>query len=253
MFHNDEQANFTRTAGFMSRSLPAVCLLLGAVFLSPGIYPQEEKAQTALSQTIPGALQKPDRGEAPRYPQDLVIGELGQGKAPADAYRFARDILGALVAGDKTASILKNSEETPGSVLTNELFKEISDLEVRSSRIGGGKVEADGSVSFLIRILGSTESITGELFLREEPVTPAVKAPAAPAKEPAENSPEEPAVASVKEPSAKEPTEKPVAADDSNSPKTRWLIDDLILEEKRALTELKDSYRYDFSPYERFF
>ena len=212
----------------MNRGILTAFFLLAAAFLSPGVFSQDGGAGTANSQTIPEALLKPDRGEVPRYPQDLVIGELGQGEAPETAYHFALDLLGALAAGDKTAAILKNSEETPGAVLTEELFEEISSLEIQSYRLGGGRTEADGNVSFLVRFLGSAESITGELFLHEESVIPAAN--------PSEKTEEEPA-----------PAEK------SDSRKARWLLDDLILEEKRVLTELKDSYRYDFSPYERFF
>jgi hypothetical protein len=32
-----------------------------------------------------------------------------------------------------------------------------------------------------------------------------------------------------------------------------WILDDLVLEEKKALSEIRDSYRFDFSPYERFY
>ena len=70
-------------------------------------------------------------------------------------------------------------------------------------------MEADGSVSFLVRFLGSEESIAGELYL--------------------------------------------VKAEEPNSEIARWQLDDFILEEKRELSEIRDSYRYDFSPYERFY
>jgi len=30
-------------------------------------------------------------------------------------------------------------------------------------------------------------------------------------------------------------------------------LDDLILEGKRTLSDIRDSYRYNFSPYERFY
>jgi hypothetical protein len=32
-----------------------------------------------------------------------------------------------------------------------------------------------------------------------------------------------------------------------------WVLDDLFLEEERAISEIRDGYRYNFSPYERFY
>ena len=153
-------------------------------------------SQEGVVSTIPDVLRRPERGEAPRYPRDMVIGELGQGQAPREAYHFAQNLLGALIRGNEAAPDL--------AALTEELLEEISGLEPRTYRLGGGRIEADGTVSFLVRFVGRMESITGELFVRET---------------------------------------------ESES----WLLDDLILEERRALTEIRDSYRFDFSPYERFF
>ena len=145
-------------------------------------------AQEDYSGSIPDMLRRPERGEAPRYPVDVVIGSLGQGDAPEEAYRFAREFLSELAAG--------NNETLEGR-------EEIREIRPRIIRIGGGRIEEDGYFSFLVRFLGSSESITGELFIRQ-----------------------------VNE---------------------NWNIDALILEEKRALSEIRDNSRFDFSPYERFF
>jgi hypothetical protein len=140
----------------------------------------------------------------------LVIGELGRGEAPQGAYGFARNLLNALSRGNKDAPVVADSL----SVLDESVFEEISSLKPRTYRIGGGRTEPDGSVSFLVRFLGTEESIAGELFVRQAeqsgPGTPAEREAA-------------------------------------------WFLDDLILEERRALVDIKDSYRYDFSPYERFY
>jgi len=155
---------------------------------------------------VPDVLRRPERGEAPRYPKDLVIGDLGQGEASEGAYLYARSILTALTAGRRDAQVLTNT----GFSFTDSMFDNIRSIRPRDSRLGGGRNEPDGCVSFLIRIIGPSESITGELFIR---VADAMDSTAA----------------------------------------GRWLLDDLILEGKKTLTDIRDSYRYDFSPYERFY
>lgn len=195
-----------------SRNL--ACFLLGLLVLSPWVYSQEGRS---AARSIPDALLRPERGEAPRYPKDVVIGELGQGKSPGEAYLLAKKILSVLTAGTKDAPLVAEYR----TILTESLREEINNIEPRNYRIGGGRVEADGSISFLVRFIGPEESISGELFLRREEIKK-------------ESIPEE----NEAEPSSEE---------------GKWFLDDLVLEEKRALTEIRDSYRYDFSPYERFY
>jgi hypothetical protein len=158
------------------------------------------------SQPVPDTLRRPEWGEAPRYPQDLVIGELGQGNASEGAYIFSQGILSAVIAGRRESSILTQS----GYSFPESFFEKIANIRPRSYRLGGGRIELDGCVSFVVRIIGPEESITGELFIRL------------------------------------------ADALDDETP-GRWLLDDLIIEDKRPLSEIRNSYRYDFSPYERFF
>ena len=195
----------------MDKAKLTACFLLGALFLSQKVFPQEGGNGAAASQTIPEILRIPERSEAPRYPKDLVIGELGKGASPDKAYELARKLLAVLISGSKDTQIIMDS----GSILTESLLEEISSIEPRAYRIGGGRIEADGSVSFLVRFLGYEESISGELYLRQ--------------------------------------AEDAESLEDSDSREADWLLDDLILEEKRNIAEIKDSYRYDFSPYERFY
>ena len=196
-----------------------VYLLLGAVFVLAAGYPQkafpqevEPDPEPASAWTVPEALRIPQRMEAPRLPRDMVVGELGQGQAPESAHRFAQGILTALSQGNRTAPVMSGSLPA----LSQDIFTEIADLAPRNFRLGGGRNEVDGSVSFLVRFVGREESITGELFLRQT----------APPGETEDAPPE-----------------------DSGA----WFVEELILEERRALTEIRDSYRFDFSPYERFF
>ena len=168
-----------------------LCLFMGALFFPTELFSQET--------AVPEALRRPERGEAPRYARDFVIGELGQGEASAGAYSFARNLISAIAAGRNDEPALANYH----SILTEKLFEEIRGIRPRTYRLGGGRTEADGSVSFLARFIGQTESITGELFIRFE--------------------------------------------------EGNWILDDLIIEEKRTLSEIGDGYRYNFSPYERFY
>jgi hypothetical protein len=149
--------------------------------------------------TIPEALRIPQRSEAPRYPKDMIIGELGRGRAPEEAYRYALLCMEALLAGSREAAPLLKEDKA----LIDRLFEELEPIAPRQFRLGGGREEDDGAVSFLVRFLGREKGKTGELFLLQKEET--------------------------------------------------WLIDDLLLEEEQDLAEEREAYRFDFSPYERFY
>jgi hypothetical protein len=174
-----------------------VCFLLGLCLITQNLLSQN----VVDTQIVPDLLKRPERGESPRYPKDLVIGDLGQGEASEGAYLYARNILSAVAAGRRDAQILTNS----GFSFAESIFDNVRSIRPRDSRLGGGKYEPDGCVSFLFRIIGPSESITGELFVRQAEAA------------------------------------------------GRWLLDDIIVEGKRALSDIRDSYRYNFTPYERFY
>ena len=178
----------------MGNKKVTVCLLAILCLLIPELFAQQRRSVTG-NQTIPELLRRPVIGEAPRYPVDMVIGTLGRGSAPEAAYLFARQLMSNLMTANSASVFTDN--------ITDSIIEEINSLRPRSFRIGGGRVEPDGCVSFLIRFLGNNESITGELTIR-----------------PAEG---------------------------------RWILDGIILEERIPLSEIRDSMRFDFSPYERFF
>jgi len=166
--------------------------------------------------SIPEELLRPKRGEAVHYPVDTVIGELGQGKASDAAYSFAKSIASGLISANM---------EHPGLAGINTVLREnylnvLKEIGPRSYRIGGGREEPDGAVSFMIRLLGKENGITGELFIRY--VTRQIQ-------------------------------------QDNENVETKtvggWRFEDLVLEEAKSREEeQRDSLqRFDFSPYERFF
>jgi len=166
--------------------------------------------------SIPEELLRPKQGEAPHFPVDMVIGELGQGKASDAAYSFAKSIASGLISANM---------EHPGLAGINAALREnfltvLEEISPRSYRLGGGREEPDGAVSFMIRLLGKEKGITGELFIRY--VTRQIK-------------------------------------QDNEDGETKtagsWKFEDLILEEAKSREEEQhDSLqRFDFSPYERFF
>ena len=169
------------------RYFKIVCIFLGLCFLSHNLFSQEP------SGAVPDLLRMPERSEAPRYAKDVIIGELGQGTAPDEAYHLAQNILSEALTGN----------DDSGFGLSESLLQNLRSIKPKYYRLGGGRIETDGCVSFLLRFAGQEESIAGELFLREG--------------------------------------------------RTAWFLDDLVLEEKRDLSQIRDGYRFDFTPYERFF
>ena len=116
---------------------------------------------------LPEVLQRPKYGEELRFPQDYVIGDLGRCDASEESYRYARLVIASLAAGNGNTEGVQFPEQKRLSVVQN-----IAVLGTRNWRVGGGRVEPDGSVSFLVRFLGREKSITGEIYLRKEEPKP---------------------------------------------------------------------------------
>jgi pyruvate/2-oxoglutarate dehydrogenase complex dihydrolipoamide acyltransferase (E2) component len=195
--------------------------------------------------SIPEALLRPQKGEAPRYPVDTVIGLLGQGDAPREAYLFARQAAAALTAGNMNAQSLSGLNRP----LRESYLSKLQVISPRSYRIGSGREEADGAVSFLVRFIGREQGITGELYVRltEPPRQPEQTKPPAEGESPA-----------PQETTAPEGTTAPQeTAEAAPPPPARrvWVLEELILDDPRSREEENgdDKRRFDFPPYERFF
>ncbi|MDR2617414.1 MAG: hypothetical protein LBC62_00965 [Treponema sp.] len=208
-----------------------VFLLAAGLLFSLRVFSQEA-AGILDSGAIPEMVRRPQHGEAPRYPRDTVIGELGRGSAPEAAWRYARELLSALVQGNREAPVLAAADKE----LKDRLFGSLEAVGAEKYRLGGGRTEADGSVSFLVRFLGGEKGISGELYLMRadtEPAETAADVEAVPDAETAAGEGGAPEAAAV--------------------PGDGWQLEDLLLEEERDLAGEQNGYRYDFSPYERFY
>jgi hypothetical protein len=169
-------------------------------------------AQDSGGSPVPETLLRPQYGETPQFPLDYAIGELGRGDAPEEAYQSARFLSAGLFRGDSSARGAVPEDDW------NRIQESISALGPRIFRIGGGRTEADGSVSFLIRFIGREQAIKGELYLRRV------------------NSGQEAADA------------------ETGAPSYVWQAEDLLLEEPALLTMGKyGPGSQDMTVYERFF
>jgi hypothetical protein len=219
--------------------------------------PEASETPPMTTGAVPDAIRRPQRGEAPRYPRDMIIGELGRGTAPEDAWLLAREFLKNLVQGSRDAAVLADSD----SALVESSLEALEAINGVKFRIGGGKIEEDGSVSFLMRFIGRELSITGELYLRRgeaEPVEELLAEESAQGESdpvdtiraeaiPTDTIRAEAIPADTIRAEAI-PTDSVLPAEDG-----AWYIDDLLLEEPRDLSGQREAYRYDFSPYERFY
>ena len=150
--------------------LVLMCILCMAV-VGGSIGSAQEQSKDKDSDTIipsrgsiPEELLRPKRGESLRYAVDTVIGPLGQGEAGKDAYQFAKQIAAALLEAKIEAPSLK----TMNKASVESYLTALDAVSPRIFRIGGGKAEDDGAISFLIRFIGREQAITGELFIRLE-------------------------------------------------------------------------------------
>jgi hypothetical protein len=213
------------------------------VFLTGSAFSQTDELLQRGS--IPEELLRPRRDEALRYPVDTVIGPIGQGNAPADAYGLARRIASALLVGNINAPALSSVKK----VFLEGYIDALNAVNPRYFRLGSGREEPDGSVSFLVRFAGRERGITGELYIRaEERVTnpPPPDKPVTESNAGTTDNENSPATETAEEET--ERTYVPIT-------EKRWIFEDLILESPRTREEetLENRQRYDFSPYERFF
>ena len=141
-----------------------------AIFISSYANPpcagcQEDTATVQTNQargSIPESLLRPARGESARYPIDTVIGELGRGQATEAAFLFANSVCEGLISGEMNTPSLAtiNSTERERYITT------LNNISPEKYRIGGGRQEADGAFSFLVRFIGKDQGISGELYIR---------------------------------------------------------------------------------------
>jgi hypothetical protein len=149
----------------------------------------------------------------------MIIGSLNRGDISAAAYTCAREVMNALVRGNREAPVLSSVN----SGVREKFLSDLGKIEPRKFRLGEGREEADGAVSFLVRFMGRERGIVGELYVRSMLVE----------LEQVELEEEEaPAVVQRQ---------------------AVWRLDDLILEEERRLDEVIEDRFFDFPPYERFF
>jgi hypothetical protein len=98
------------------------------------------------------------------YARDVVLGELGQGKAPDEAWSLARRAMNARLKINTSSSLLKDVDPARLTQLDQNFAK----ASPTSWRLGGGQIQEDGSVSFLFRFLGSSLGVSGELYLLQK-------------------------------------------------------------------------------------
>jgi hypothetical protein len=188
---------------------------------------------------VPDSLSRPQKGEAARYPEDMIIGELGIGEASEDAYNYVKKALGSFLGQRQEAEGINNDvwQRTKAS---------INAVSPQKFRLGGGRKETDGNTSFIFRFIGREQWIVGEIYIRfqdAEPV-PTQGETAVQADEMAEAGEAEPAAP---------PPDKNIAPVEIEYTQAGWRVDDIILDDPKQIGESGAVYQYDFSPYERFF
>ncbi len=127
--------------------------------------PEEPLEQTAEKpvpipeSVVPESIRRPRQGEALRYPRDVIIGALGAGDAPIESYRFAQRILRNLLREGTREEVLSNLPQEE----TERIAGIIQEVNPKEFRIGSGRNEADGSISFLLRFIGTDTWSGGEM------------------------------------------------------------------------------------------
>jgi hypothetical protein len=138
--------------------------LIAIFLMTPFLCFSQEREEPSYSGVIPEVLMRPSREKEPFYPVDAVIGLLGNGDVSYAANMYARGVLRDLMRANREAETLQNL--SPDSL--NEAMTKLSEVTPRKVRLGGGREETDGSVSFLFRFMSSENELSGELYIRSE-------------------------------------------------------------------------------------
>ncbi|GHV83759.1 hypothetical protein AGMMS50212_10990 [Spirochaetia bacterium] len=121
-----------------------------------------QTAQSEFTGVVPQVLVRPILEENPIYPFDSVIGTLSKGAVSDTQFRFAQDVLqDVLIKAVKSVRFAN----LPSSVV-DDLMKNVVEVAPEKFRLGGGKEEVDGSISFLFRLVGKELNAAGELYIR---------------------------------------------------------------------------------------
>jgi hypothetical protein len=139
-------------------------LFLAAALTVPVLGFAQDEGQPSFSGVVPEVLKRPNREAEWVYPVDAAIGQLGSGEASAAANAYARTVLRDLMRLNRNAESIKDID----SEQLDEAMTKLGETEPRKFRLGGGRDEIDGSVSFLFRFIGRENGLSGELYIRSE-------------------------------------------------------------------------------------
>jgi hypothetical protein len=117
-------------------------------------------SQEGDSVSIPDAVRRPSRTDMPRYPRDVVIGDLGRGDLSQEDIDYASSVLRALLQGREQSPLFSTLNEGAAEELVGTLQK----IRAHKFRIGGGKEIVDGAGSFLFRFIGRDGQIGGAMY-----------------------------------------------------------------------------------------
>jgi hypothetical protein len=143
-----------------------VPILLSILLFGESVFPSfaQDGETSSFSGVVPEILIRPFRETEWAYPIDAVIGQLGGGEVSSGANGYARGVLRDLMRQNKTADSVKTL--SPG--VLDEAESKLAEVTPRKVRMGGGREETDGAVSFLFRFMGSENELSGELYIRSD-------------------------------------------------------------------------------------
>jgi hypothetical protein len=96
------------------------------------VFAQSQEQGSGFRGSIPEDLLRPGYGESPRYPVDIVIGELGRGEASGAAYSFASSIAAGFVSGEAGHPGLR----TVNAQVRENYFSALKTVEPAGYRLG---------------------------------------------------------------------------------------------------------------------